>query len=693
MSSLPVTTPCESLHPEDSLVSSSFCAAGFREETPCPPASQPCSVWVRCEGGGEALLCQDPRAQEAPGEKGSAQDSGQISHRDSLAGLSMGLRTPVQAGTLPKPTLWAEPGPVIPWGSSVTIWCQGPLQAQEFHLYKDGSPAALDRQISQYPRKNVKFSIIQMTEFTAGRYQCYYVSPTGWSEDSDPLELVVTGVYSKPSLSALPSPVVTSGANVTLQCGSRQGFDRFILTREGEDRVSWTLDSQQHLSGQSQALFPVGPVTPKHRWTFRCYGCYWNRPHMWSQPSDPMELLIPGGSGKPSLLTQQGSIVSYGQSLTFQCLSDISYDRFALSKEGGQDLLQITALQPQAGLSQANFSLDTVSSSHGGRYRCYGGHSLSSEWSAPSDPLDILVAGWLPDRPSLSVQPGAMVASGENVTLVCQSQSPRVIFLLSKEGTANPPLRLRSQSRAQQHQAEFSMGPVTSAHKGTYRCYSSLSIFPYLLSQPSDPLELLVSGPSGNPSPLPTGPTSTTAQGLQWYWNVLIGVLVALVLLVSLLLFLFLFLRHRRQSKGRTSEPKDRGLQTRSSPAADAQEEPLYAAMKDPNPGEGMELDPQENRTCDDFQGMTYAQVTISTSRQMQGMAPSPSPLSEELLDRKGRQAEKDRQVDSQAAASAAPQDVTYAQLTLRRETSAPRSSSSEKPPHEPSVYVSLAVH
>ncbi|XP_053518568.1 leukocyte immunoglobulin-like receptor subfamily A member 6 isoform X8 [Artibeus jamaicensis] len=597
MSSLPVTTPCESLHPEDSLVSSSFCAAGFREETPCPPASQPCSVWVRCEGGGEALLCQDPRAQEAPGEKGSAQDSGQISHRDSLAGLSMGLRTPVQAGTLPKPTLWAEPGPVIPWGSSVTIWCQGPLQAQEFHLYKDGSPAALDRQISQYPRKNVKFSIIQMTEFTAGRYQCYYVSPTGWSEDSDPLELVVTGVYSKPSLSALPSPVVTSGANVTLQCGSRQGFDRFILTREGEDRVSWTLDSQQHLSGQSQALFPVGPVTPKHRWTFRCYGCYWNRPHMWSQPSDPMELLIPGGSGKPSLLTQQGSIVSYGQSLTFQCLSDISYDRFALSKEGGQDLLQITALQPQAGLSQANFSLDTVSSSHGGRYRCYGGHSLSSEWSAPSDPLDILVAG-----------------------------------------------------------------------------------------------------PSGNPSPLPTGPTSTTAQGLQWYWNVLIGVLVALVLLVSLLLFLFLFLRHRRQSKGRTSgatdpEPKDRGLQTRSSPAADAQEEPLYAAMKDPNPGEGMELDPQENRTCDDFQGMTYAQVTISTSRQMQGMAPSPSPLSEELLDRKGRQAEKDRQVDSQAAASAAPQDVTYAQLTLRRETSAPRSSSSEKPPHEPSVYVSLAVH
>ncbi|XP_053512718.1 leukocyte immunoglobulin-like receptor subfamily A member 6 [Artibeus jamaicensis] len=413
---------------------------------------------------------------------------------DSLAGLSLGLKTPVQGGTLAKPTLWAEPGPVIPWGSSVTICCQGPLQAQEFHLYKDGSPATLDRQISQYPRKNVKFFIIQMTEFTAGRYQCSYVSQGVWSDRSDPLELVVTGVYSKPSLSALPSPVVTSGGKATLQCGSWERFDRFILTKEGEDRLFWTLDSQPHPRWQVQALFPVGPVNPNHRWTFRCYGCYRNTSQLWSLPSDPLELLIQGGSGKPSLLTQQGPIVAYGQSLTLQCLSGISYDRFALSKEGGQGLPQINALQPQAGLSQANFLLDAVSTSHGGRYRCYGGHNLSSEWSAPSDPLDILVAGWLPDRPSLSVQPGPVVASGENVTLLCQSRRRSNTFLLTKEGVANPPLRLSSQSRAQKHQAEFSMGPVTLAHGGTYRCYSTNRNSPYLLSQPSDPLELLVSG-------------------------------------------------------------------------------------------------------------------------------------------------------------------------------------------------------
>ncbi|EPQ04409.1 Leukocyte immunoglobulin-like receptor subfamily A member 6, partial [Myotis brandtii] len=202
------------------------------------------------------------------------------------------------------------------------------------------------------------------------------------------------GSFSKPRLSALPSPVVTSGGNVTLQCGSREVFDRFILTKEGKDISCWTLDSQPQPNGQSQALFPVGPVSPIHRWRFRCYGSYRNSPQVWSYPSDALELLIPGESGKPSLLSQQGPIVFSEQRLTLQCRSDVGYDRFALHKEGEPDLSQSLVLQPQDGLSQVHFPLGTVSSSHGGRYRCYGGYNLSSEWSAPSDPLDILVADY-----------------------------------------------------------------------------------------------------------------------------------------------------------------------------------------------------------------------------------------------------------------------------------------------------------
>uniref|UniRef100_A0AC11CC93 Uncharacterized protein n=1 Tax=Ovis aries TaxID=9940 RepID=A0AC11CC93_SHEEP len=152
-------------------------------------------------------------------------------------------------------------------------------------------------------------------------------------------------------------------------------------------------------------------------------------------------------------------------------------------------------------------------------------------------------AGRLRDSPSLSVRPGPSVAPGETVTLLCQSGNRTDTFLLSKEGAAQRPLRLRSQDQDGRYQAEFSLSPVTSAHGGTYRCYRSLSTDPYLLSQPSEPLALVVSG-------------------LTWYLSVLIGVSVTFVLL--LLVLLFLFLRHRGQDRRRNS-----GCHIRSPPGRD----------------------------------------------------------------------------------------------------------------------------
>ena len=87
--------------------------------------------------------------------------------------------------------------------------------------------------------------------------------------------------------------------------------------------------------------------------------------------------------------------------LTLQCHSEAGFGSFALIKDEG--------LSPPLrleGQQSPDFPLGRVSRAHGGRYRCYSGHN-SYAWSAPSAPLDILIAGEAPlswPRSRLSAQ-------------------------------------------------------------------------------------------------------------------------------------------------------------------------------------------------------------------------------------------------------------------------------------------------
>uniref|UniRef100_A0A4W2D2T0 Ig-like domain-containing protein n=1 Tax=Bos indicus x Bos taurus TaxID=30522 RepID=A0A4W2D2T0_BOBOX len=172
-------------------------------------------------------------------------------------------------GTLPKPTIWAEPGSVVPSGTPVTIWCQGTLEAQVFHLDKEGTSVPWDRQKPPGPGDKAQLAIPQMTEQHAGSYQCYYSTPTGWSEPDQ--------------------------------------------------------------AGRYQAEFSLSPVTSAHGGTYRCYGSLSTDPYLLSQPSEPLVLVV-SGEAQSVRLTQH---VLIGVSLTFILLLLVLL--FLFLRHRGQD--------------------------------------------------------------------------------------------------------------------------------------------------------------------------------------------------------------------------------------------------------------------------------------------------------------------------------------------------------------------
>lgn len=190
-----------------------------------------------------------------------------------------------QSGPLPKPSLQAQPSSLVPLGQPVTLRCQGPPDVDLYRLEK----------LKPEKYEDQDFLVIPTMETNnAGLYRCSYQNGSRWSLPSDQLELIATGVYSKPSLSAHPSSAVPPGRDVTLKCQSQYGFDEFVLYKEGDVRPYKSPEKWY------RANFPIITVTAAHSGTYRCYSFSSSSPHLWSAPSDPLVLVVTGPSATPS---------------------------------------------------------------------------------------------------------------------------------------------------------------------------------------------------------------------------------------------------------------------------------------------------------------------------------------------------------------------------------------------------------
>ncbi|XP_047566332.1 leukocyte-associated immunoglobulin-like receptor 1 isoform X2 [Lutra lutra] len=112
------------------------------------------------------------------------------SWKPSGTALCLSQALHAQHGVLPRPSIRAEPGPVIPWGQPVNIVCQGPAEFATFRLEKKGTSSYKDENPGQ--ETQARFTIAEVNEDTAGLYHCRYHTSAGWSEPSEDLKLEVT---------------------------------------------------------------------------------------------------------------------------------------------------------------------------------------------------------------------------------------------------------------------------------------------------------------------------------------------------------------------------------------------------------------------------------------------------------------------------------------------------------------------
>uniref|UniRef100_H9H767 Ig-like domain-containing protein n=1 Tax=Monodelphis domestica TaxID=13616 RepID=H9H767_MONDO len=251
-------------------------------------------------------------------------------------GLCLCKRTRTQAADrLPRPSLRAENGSLVPHGGAVTLRCRGSWEAEEWRLEKRGGSGWSQIKAVRGAGNEGEFSFLYVISHDAGTYRCLYRhSSYGLSELSDSLELVVTDLSAPPSLAAEPSSEVASGMNVTLQCWSEGWHDWFALCKDGEE-ISRGRTGRHGWGRQADFFFPA--VTPTHIGTYRCFGFHNSSPSLWSSPSAPLLLWVSGLSSLPAGFLVDVSacpiLTSYRKPLLIPSLSPSPAVRDSLLRE------------------------------------------------------------------------------------------------------------------------------------------------------------------------------------------------------------------------------------------------------------------------------------------------------------------------------------------------------------------------
>uniref|UniRef100_A0A674IC50 Ig-like domain-containing protein n=1 Tax=Terrapene triunguis TaxID=2587831 RepID=A0A674IC50_9SAUR len=379
--------------------------------------------------------------------------------------------------------------------------------------HKVGDP---DARCSMDPAGDVaEFPIRSVSWRDAGSYSCQYSTKSDlsiWSEPSDTVELMVAeSSYTKLNISLHPSGRVTPGGAVTVRCECRCRGARVLLSKAGDSDAQRSMDAAGDM-----AEFPIRSVSWRDAGNYSCRYSTRLDPPVWSEPSDPVELVIAGHEFlKPTISVSPSRVVALGGSVTIHCEGRQRSMEFFLRKAGRPNRQVRTV--PDG--TVAEFPIASVGQEDGGSYTCdYRSIADHNRWSYPSDPVNMIIWGRgrgdpCPQR-DISLSPSGGVSLGGAVTVRCWGQHQGVQFVLNKERRHFPPADLDGS------EAVFSSSNVHQDLGGSYSCSYHSRSEPFAVSYPSDPVELVVRGEGpASASPFPAPPPSQTLTGAWSQWD------------------------------------------------------------------------------------------------------------------------------------------------------------------------------
>ncbi|XP_046790007.1 immunoglobulin superfamily member 1 isoform X2 [Gallus gallus] len=356
-------------------------------------------------------------------------------------------------------------------GDTVTLRCHLPQTTAWVRLYRYENPTYIEQK--DKVQRMAEFSLAGIKQFDAVRYRCQYqgLEPSGTSQKSDPVKLVVTDHrYPPPGISLSPKEHVKMGTNISIQCWNKKHGASFLLHKGGHSAPV------AGGSEQGTAIAPTLPVTPS-----------------------------------------QG--VPLGDNVTLRCHLPRLAAWVWLYQEGGWSYKK----RKEKEQDTTEFFFASTLWEHAGRYRCQYRVSESAEVSVGSDPVELVLTGedtgdskwlWLlPTGPcptavpflmqmsiyppsSISLHPEQHVGTGTNVTIRCWNKDYGATFFLHKDGSSDP---LQRQDFSEGDTATFTLFGVTPADSGTYRCSYHPKNYSFLSSPLGDGVTLEVTPTPARP--------------------------------------------------------------------------------------------------------------------------------------------------------------------------------------------------